>query len=120
MKLDGARIILTGATGGIGSEVVRQLKGRGAHIALLGRNSEALETLAAEFGGVRAGIFPIAAELLEPDGCTAAIDQALERLGGVDVLINNAGLLSFRPFAEEDPAVLERIVRLKKRTPSVR
>ena len=46
-----------------------------------------------------------------------AVDALRDLLGGVDLLINCAGLLSFRPFAEEDPAVLERIVQLNLVTP---
>jgi short-subunit dehydrogenase len=117
MKIEGARIILTGAAGGIGSGVARQLADRGARLVLLGRNAETLAELSAYINSAGGDSHCLTVDLLDAEGRNAAIDQAMAELGGVDVLINNAGLLSFRPFAVEAPEVLERIVQLNMVTP---
>ena len=85
MQLGGSRVLLTGASGGIGRAVARALHGRGARVLLSGRRTEALEGLRAELGGN--------AEILEADLAEKADVAALaERAGAVDVLVANAGL----------------------------
>jgi short-subunit dehydrogenase len=83
VKLDGARVLLTGATGGLGQAIARGLAARGAVLTLTGRRAEVLEPLAAELGG-RA----LEADLALPD----APFRLLEEAGEVDVLVANAGL----------------------------
>jgi short-subunit dehydrogenase len=117
MRLEGKRTILTGAAGGIGAETAKVLAAEGAVIALLGRNSAVLEKLSNSINNTGGSSVVIEADLLESDQRDAAVDQAVSELGGVDLLINNAGQQSFRPFAEEDPAVLERIIRLNTIAP---
>lgn len=117
MKLDGARTILTGASGGIGSETARALARSGARVALLDRNAVALDALSATINAERGGGFPVVADLLDARQRDAAIDQAVAELGGVDLLINGAGLQSFRPFAEEDPGMLERVLQVNALAP---
>src|SRR4051812_44919576 len=82
-ELHGARVLLTGATGGLGQAIARALHARGAVLTLTGRRVDVLEPLAAEIGG-RA----IEADLALPD----APARLLEDVGEVDVLIANAAL----------------------------
>jgi len=117
MNLHDARILLTGAAGGIGQALARELAGRGARLALVDRNGDALEALAASLGVPPGTAVPIAADLLDPAGRDAAVATAREQLGGLDGLVNLAGLLSFRPFSDEEPAVIERIVQLNTVVP---
>lgn len=119
MNLNGSRVLLTGAAGGIGSAIALQLAEKGAKLALLGRNAAELgqqsELLSAEHPGAK--IHTIAVDLLDAPARQHAVEQASDLLGGIDVLINCAGLMSFRPFAEEDPEVIERIVQLNLLAP---
>src|SRR3954464_12391173 len=83
MKLDGARVLLTGATGGLGQAIARGLAARGATLTLTGRRADVLEPLAAEVGGR-----VIVSDLSEAD----APERLLAEAGEVDVLVANAGL----------------------------
>jgi len=117
MKLDGSRIILTGAAGGIGSELTTQLYARGASLGVVGRSDDELVSLRGRLSGGAGTVHGAAADLLDPGARGKALGELQEALGGVDILINCAGLLSFRPIVEEDPAVLERIIQLNLVTP---
>src|SRR3954466_15111466 len=66
-ELNGARVLLTGATGGIGNAIAEELHRRGAHVLATGRRREALEELEAE---------PLVADLSERDAVTSLIDRA--------------------------------------------
>ena len=117
MKLKGAKIIITGAGGGIGSEVAQKLAAQGAQLALLGRDDPELHRVAERVKEVSAKSIMIPVDLLDAQGRFDAIDQSIKQLKGVDVLINSAGILSFRPFAEEDPEMINRIVQLNTLVP---
>jgi short-subunit dehydrogenase len=117
MKLAGARILLTGAAGGIGAAVAEGLAARGARLALVDRNAEALDRLQAKLSAGGGTCHVVPADLLDAAARNGAVEQAADALGGIDILINNAGLLSFRPFDEEDPVQLERIIQLNLLTP---
>jgi short-subunit dehydrogenase len=112
MKLKGARVLLTGAAGGIGSALAMRLLEQGASLALIGRTDGELDSLVGRLRDTGGTVHAASADLLDPDARERVIDELRNLLGGVDLLINCAGLLSFRPFAEEDPALLERIVQL--------
>jgi short-subunit dehydrogenase len=83
VKLDGARVLLTGASGGLGQAIARALHARGAELTLTARRADVLEPLAAETGGR-----VIVSDLSVPD----APEPLLAEEGQVDVLVANAGI----------------------------
>jgi 3-oxoacyl-[acyl-carrier protein] reductase len=86
--LTGRTALVTGASGGIGGAIARQLHGQGARVVLTGRRSDALEALAADLGE-RVAVQP--ADLALPGAAERLIETA-EGTGGLDILVNNAGL----------------------------
>ena len=86
--LQDRRALVTGASGGIGGAVASALHGRGATVALAGRNREALERRAATLGD-RAHV--VTADLADPDATDALAKAAADAMGGIDILVNNAG-----------------------------
>ncbi|MCH8490066.1 MAG: 3-oxoacyl-[acyl-carrier-protein] reductase [Oceanicaulis sp.] len=87
--LTGKKALVTGATGGLGSEIARALHGAGAHVALSGTREEKLRELADELGE-RAVITPC--NLADAASVDALPKQASEALDGLDILISNAGI----------------------------
>jgi short-subunit dehydrogenase len=105
MHIAGEVVVVTGATGGIGRELARQLAGRHARLALAGRDASALEALARPLGAVA-----VAGDLrTDPE---ALIDEVERSLGPVAILVNNAGRGLAGPFAETDPGELASLVEL--------
>lgn len=87
--LSGKRALVTGASGGIGGAIAKQLHACGATVALSGTRVEALQVVADELGD-RAHVTP--ADLGSAEGAEALIKDASTAMGGVDILVNNAGL----------------------------
>ncbi len=85
--LDDKKALVTGASGGIGRAIARQLHGQGAHVILSGRRKDALEQLAGE---LRERCSLVVADLGSSDGVATLMD-AVEK-EGLDILVNNAGL----------------------------
>ena len=98
-SLEGKRIILTGATAGIGRRLATALVGHGAEVVLLARRQELLDTAVAELG---ARSTSITVDLSDAGDARAAISEAVERLGGVDVLVNNAAYIAGGVRAEDE------------------
>lgn len=107
MELHNRRILLTGASGGIGSALAQRLAAAGARLALVGRRHEALARLASSLPGASI----VVADLATAAGCRAAVEQAKASLSGVDVLVHLAGQGSFRCFSDEDPDTMEQMLR---------
>lgn len=112
MNLAGKRVVLTGASGGIGSELARALGRAGTQLILLGRNAERLDRLAAELrrGGVSATCASV--DLRRPDAALTVAQEARRTMGGTDILINNAGTGRFQLFEADSPAEMEALVAL--------
>ncbi|MBO43257.1 MAG: hypothetical protein CMM28_05990 [Rhodospirillaceae bacterium] len=91
LNLTGRKAIITGASRGIGSAIAKGLAEEGVNVALLGRNPAACralsEALAGDYG-VQAPIIQL--DLLERERIKPAVDEAVESLGGLDILVNNA------------------------------
>ncbi|MDG2032984.1 MAG: 3-oxoacyl-[acyl-carrier-protein] reductase [Rhodospirillales bacterium] len=106
--LTAKRALVTGASGGIGGAIARSLHAQGAIVVLSGTRAEALEALAGELG---ANAHVVPADLSSPEGAQTLADDAAAALGGIDVLVNNAGLtrdnLAMRMKDEEWQAVLD-------------
>ena len=90
LDLGHAHLLLTGASRGIGRELVDVLAARGARLALVARNGEALDNLVAGLGADRAVAFPC--DLGDPTAIDGLIARIEAERGPVDVLVNNAGL----------------------------
>ncbi|MET7337824.1 SDR family oxidoreductase [Nonomuraea sp. NPDC005650] len=91
MRLKGRRTIVTGGGRGIGRAYVERFLQEGAHVAILDLDTEAAEKTVADLAE-RGTVFSIRADVSDPDSVQSAVDEAAARLGGVDVLINNAAL----------------------------
>lgn len=88
-SLEGKKALVTGATGGLGSEIARALHAQGASVALSGTRAEVLETLAKELGD-RTAVVPC--NLSDGEAVDGLPKAASEALGGLDILISNAGV----------------------------
>ncbi|MEJ2620399.1 MAG: SDR family oxidoreductase [Candidatus Thiodiazotropha sp.] len=117
MNLKSTRVILTGAGGGIGSEVAIKLAAQGAKLALLSRNESSLCQTRERIGDCEHEPLLYPVDLLDAEARSKTVDEAMRSLGGIDILINNAGQLSFRPFADEHPEVINRIMQLNTLVP---
>jgi NAD(P)-dependent dehydrogenase (short-subunit alcohol dehydrogenase family) len=95
MEFAGERILVSGATKGIGRVTAALLAARGAKVIALGRSADELASLAAE-----TGCETIAVDLADPDAVRAAAEAA----GAIDRLVNNAGTVTLEPFLETTPA----------------
>lgn len=108
LDLTGKTALITGASGGIGGSIARVLHAQGATVALNGRKEEALTALANELGE-RAHI--VVGALDNADAVTAVLKEAEEKMGQIDVLVNNAGLtrdnLSMRLKDEDWESVID-------------
>ena len=106
--LTGKSALVTGASGGIGAAVARALHARGAAVGLSGTREDPLEALAGELGE-RAHVLPC--DLSDADAVNALPKRAVEAMGAVDVLVNNAGVtrdnLFMRMSEEEWATVIE-------------
>lgn len=105
MQLNNARILLTGATGGLGQALAHQLAQAGASLLLAGRDAGRLATLTADLGTGHANV---RADLTRPEGIAAAAGAA--RSFGVNVLINNAGVGGFGIYDQQDWSTVEQLL----------
>lgn len=117
MKLTGARILLTGASGGIGTSLALELARRGAALALLSRDERRLHALAERVRTLGVECFALPFDLAAPTGHAHVVERAAAALGGLDVLINNAGVQCFGALQDEDPAAISRLVAINVTAP---
>ncbi len=105
MQLANARILLTGASGGLGQALAQKLIDNGAAVLLAGRNPQKLSTLRAQLGNSAS---TVCADLTRSEGIAAT--AAAARDFGVNVVINNAGINAFGLFDEQDWAIHHQIL----------
>lgn len=91
-SLRGRRCLVTGGGTGIGAGIARALARAGAAVALLGRRKQPLQQVAAELRQEGAIVEVVTADVREVAAVRRAVDRAAKQLGGLDVLVNNAGV----------------------------
>ncbi|AKJ69466.1 oxidoreductase [Pandoraea thiooxydans] len=91
MKIDGKRILITGGSSGIGLALAHALLAKGAKVVVTGRRPDVLANAVRELQETAPSVSGVAADVASPDGRAATIRQAVDTLGGLDVLVNNAG-----------------------------
>ena len=102
LRLKEKKVLITGATGGIGSAMAKRMAKQGADLVLSGTKKESLETLSNEIGD---NCYSFAADLAKKEEIKNLVIWAIEKMGSIDILVNNAGItrdnLSIR-MSDED------------------
>src|SRR5687767_14831331 len=99
--MNGKVVLITGAARGIGAETGRALAQRGAKVALVGLEGDELRAVAADCGP---DALAIEADITDFAAMEAAMDEAAERFGRIDVVFQNAGIASGGMLAQIDQA----------------
>jgi short-subunit dehydrogenase len=111
MQLQASRVLLTGASGGIGRAVALELARRGAELCLSGRRAAVLQAVAEEVRAAGGKAVVEVADLDTPGAAEPLVDSAVARLGGLDLVINCAGASHFGLFEQGSPEIADRLWR---------
>ncbi|ADJ15192.1 SDR family NAD(P)-dependent oxidoreductase [Halalkalicoccus jeotgali] len=101
--LDGDVALVTGASSGIGAATARSLADEGAAVALAARREERLEELAEEIESAGGEALVVPTDATDESQVRGMVEETVEQLGGLDVLVNNAGVMLLEPIADADP-----------------
>jgi 3-oxoacyl-[acyl-carrier protein] reductase len=110
MEPSQARALVTGAGRGIGRAMALTLAREGAKVALVARTAREIEALADEIQRAGGNALAIPCDVREKGACDAAVKRAVETLGGLNVLVNNAGVGGHAPVADTDDETWARIL----------
>lgn len=105
--LRGARVLITGASTGIGAAAARRLASDGARLALVARRRDKLQALAADLGAVA-----IPADLAVPGEAARVVAEAEAALGGIDLLFANAGVYLPGDLIDADPEAIDQLINI--------
>ena len=111
-SMKGRAVVVTGAAGGVGRWLSAGFGLAGASVLLTDLDTAALSTLADELRAREVTVETLAADLDDPDSPELIVAVAVERFGGLDVLVNNAGINQRIPMLDVDAELLERIWRV--------
>jgi clavulanate-9-aldehyde reducatase len=109
-SLDGKVAVITGASSGIGEATARQMAAEGAKLALVARRHDRLIKLAEEIEKGGGEALPIEADVSDHGAVEALMSQAKGQLGGLDILLNNAGLMLLGPVDGADVEEWRRMI----------
>jgi len=110
--LENTVALVTGASSGIGQAAARVLAARGARVALVARRTDRLEELAGEIADSGGTALPIEADVSEREQASAAVGRAVDELGRLDVLVNNAGVMLLGPVVDAPLEEWEQMVEV--------
>ena len=108
----GRVVLLTGASRGIGKRLAGRLAALGAKLALTARSANELEALAAELKQAGADVETFPADLTDPPARKRLVDSVITRFGGLDVLVNVAGVCSFGEFADSREEINRKVLEV--------
>ena len=110
MKIDlsDKRVLVLGGSGVLGRTLTAELQQRGASVMIAGRDADNVAAQAAQLGAAETAVF----DLATPSDAGAVVQAALERLGGLDGVINAAGVVAFGPLQDLDDAALDQLVAI--------
>lgn len=117
MKLSAARVLLTGAAGGLGAATAHRLAAGGATLLLTDCAAAPLEALSEDLRGRGSTVTFLACDIGAPEGRAALVERAEAWAGGVNVLINNAGVNDFALLGDQDEARIELLLKVNVLAP---
>lgn len=109
-NIEGKVVVITGASSGLGETTARHLAARGAAVVLAARRADRLETIAAEIRAAGGKVEVVQTDVTRQDEVRALIESAVRAFGKVDVLVNNAGLMSIAPMSETKVEEWDRMI----------
>lgn len=113
MPLNHLKILVTGASRGIGAALAQTLAHAGARVAILARDEAKLAEVASRIVNRGGRAIPVAADVARPAEVSAAVNEAYKQLEGIDVLVNAVGIQSpIGPFAENDLTTWEHAIQV--------
>jgi short-subunit dehydrogenase len=110
--LSGKRVILTGASGGIGRAIATELVKAGARVALAARSAEKLNEVANALRTTGADVIAVPTDVTKPDERAHLVSAAVTAFGGLDLLINNAGVGSWGHFADSTEEICRTVMEV--------
>jgi NADP-dependent 3-hydroxy acid dehydrogenase YdfG len=110
--LDGRRVAITGASSGIGAATAELLAGEGAAVALGARRVDRLEEVASRIEGAGGRAVALEADVADEGSARGFVEGAAEQLGGLDGLVNNAGVMLLGPIDGADTAEWRQMVEV--------
>jgi len=108
-NLAGLRVLVTGASQGIGRAITVEAARRGCKVIASARSAELLNELVAEVRAANGTIEPVVTDITDPTHRTKLVETCRAKFGGLDVLINNAGIGATGHFMDSEPEVLRQI-----------
>jgi short-subunit dehydrogenase len=113
MQLEGRSIIITGASAGIGRALAERLAAEGAHLTLASRSLDPLEEVAAACRARGGKAIAVATDVVDADACGRMVARAVREFGGVDMLVNNAGIGMVARFDQiTELGIFERLMQV--------
>ncbi|MCA9194718.1 MAG: SDR family NAD(P)-dependent oxidoreductase [Planctomycetales bacterium] len=103
------RVLLTGASSGIGWYLASELVRAGAYVVVTSRRADRLQQLRQAFGNPRKRLISVPGDVADPQHRVRLIETTVEQLSGIDIVINNAGIGAIGPFCEATPDRLRRV-----------
>lgn len=110
--LEGTVALVTGASSGLGAATGRRLAELGATVVLVARRKERLDDIVGEIEMAGGRAFSVEADITDRSQATSAVQQAIDRFGRLDILINNAGLMLIGPVVGADPEEWNRMLQI--------
>jgi short-subunit dehydrogenase len=114
MDIDGAQVLITGASRGIGEAIAREFAGAGASVIACARSEDAIQALANDINGVA-----VPFDAADPTQVDGFIDKVETEHGPIDVLINNAGVETKRLIEDTSADEIEQAIRINLITPEL-
>lgn len=113
LDLSGRSAVVTGGAMGIGRGIAEHLHAAGADVAIADLDDEAGQSLAGELDRRRPGsACSVVTDVTDRLAVDALVEAAIERFGGIDIVVNNAGIYPMVPFLEMEPELYEQVLRV--------
>ncbi|MDP2663390.1 MAG: glucose 1-dehydrogenase [Dehalococcoidia bacterium] len=119
MKLRGKVAIVTGGASGIGRAISLELADQGADVVIVDLNLEAAQSTAKEISALGRRALPVRTNVTSSAEVKAMVTQAIEEVGGVDVLVNNAGWDKLEPFIQSTEETWDKVIALNLKAPII-
>lgn len=111
-NFQGRRVLITGASSGIGACLARQLAAAGARLVLAARSEDRLHLLARSLNRPADDVLAVPTDITQEADRQNVLEQAAHHLGGLDVLVNNAGVASWAHFGDSTESILRQVMEV--------